>query len=381
MSTLYKIINIVRKIACKYNYVYILIFFVSISHFSCVSDQNFQGHLQTYIDNAEEINIPYSTIDMNGTYSPYVNVLDSIAIFYRTKEGKAFESVQLSTHEKTLFFCSLGHGHEEYTVLSPITQIYEDMNDMKTVLFAPNESKLLIWNISESIRKDSTIYESVIPYSWKDKFPVAFINQVMIGRDSILLCFPTLRISSDNQLTTRNYQIRTLKSNEFIREIKIFDHPIENKTSRVLAENFLGGYFSLKPDKSMFVEVMTWLPQINIVDIKTGNITGHRMKDTQEEDVFLTNMENALCCYTRVASDNNFIYALWSGTPRKELHTALGYNIIHVFNWEGKLVKKLRIENPINELILDSMNGNLYGWNVDKQRLYKYNLTSLIGHD
>lgn len=377
MNTIYIITKIIREITHKLDPVFLLAFFVSISHSSCVSDQNFQGHLQSYIDNAEEMSIPYSTIDMDGIYSPYVNVLDSIAIFYRTKEGKAFEIVQLSTHTQIGSFCSLGHGHEEYTVLSPITQIYENMNDKKTILFAPNESKLLIWNISESIRKGSTIYESVIPYSWKDKFPVAFINQVMIGKDSVLLYLPSLRVSSNNQLTDQCYQIRTLNSNSLIREIKIFDHPIDNKSSRVLPETFLGAYFSLKPDRSMFVEAMTWLPQINIIDIKTGKITGHRMKDIQEEDVFLTNMENALCCYTRVVSDNNYIFALWSGTPRKELHTALGYNIIHVFDWEGKLEKKIRLANPINELIIDSVNGDLYGWNIDEQRLYKYDLTSL----
>ena len=111
-----------------------------------------------------------------------------------------------------------------------------------------------------------------------------------------------------------------------------------------------------------------WLPQINIVDIETGKTTDHRMKDTQE-DVFLTNMENALCNYIRVSSDNNFIYALWPGFPRMELHTAHGYDIIQVFNWEGKLVRKLRLENSTNELTLDSPNGEIYGWNIENQKL------------
>lgn len=349
--------------------------FISVINASCSSDQNFQGHLESFVDDAEEIDISYNTNEVDDVYSPYVDVLDSFAIFYSTKENKAFGTVQLNMHSRNKFFCPLGHGHNEYTALSPITQVYEDMGDKKTLLFAPNESKLLIWNISESIRKNTTIYEHVVPYSWKGDVKVAFTNQVIIGKDSVLLYIPSLRIN--NQLTKPKYQIRTLESNRLIRDICIFDHPIDNKTSKVLPENYFGAFFSLKPDKSMFVEAMTWLPQINIVDIRNGKISGHRMAGAQGEDVFLTTMEDVLCCYTRVVSDNDYIYGLWSGTPLKELRSSTGSKLIHVFDWKGKLTKKIRLKEPINELSLDIQTGNLYGWNIERQKLYKYDLSSL----
>ena len=101
------------------------------------------------------------------------------------------------------------------------------------------------------------------------------------------------------------------------------------------------------------------------------------MKDKQDEDIFSTNMEKALFCYNRVVSDNDYIYALWVGTPRSEMRSGIGYNTIHIFDWEGRFIKKIRIEYPVNELTINIQNEELYGWNIEKQRLFKFDLNSL----
>ena len=356
---------------------FFVVSFFSLLEISCTSDQNYQGKLKFYDDTNEEIVLNPDTLHTNGIFTPIVNVVDSTILFFNLSQGDyTFEALNLTTGLKIGEFCPKGHGHNEFLSLSPIQQIYLENEKKKSILFAPNESKILIWNITESFKKDSTIYDYIGSYSWKDKSPVSYSKLVMINNDSILLYTPSIRTFPDDKVTDPIYQIRTLNTNALIREIRVFNHAIDNKDSKVLPESYLDASFSLKPDKRKFVEAMNWLPQINIVDLKSGKIFGSRMKDKQDEDVFSTRMEKALFCYKRVVSDDDYIYALWVGTPRNEMRPDIGYHIIHVFDWEGQFVKKIRIENPINELALDTQNGELYGWNIEKQRLYRLNLKS-----
>lgn len=347
----------------------IVLFFMA----ACTSNHNFRGHLEISRDEAEEMLLKSSSKYIDSIYSPLLSIVDSIALFY-TNNGTAYEAVKLSTGHKIGSFCPIGHGQGEYIAISPIRQIYQEKSEYKAIMFAPNESKILLWNISRSLRSGRTVYDYVGDYSWKNKNPVSYSKQVIIGNDSILFYTPSVHITSKNQLTIPKYQIRTLKSNEQIKEFQIFNYTIENTNSQVLSESFLDGSFSLKPDGSQFVEVMNWLPQINIVDVKTGKIDGYRIKNIQDEDVFSTNMENAIFCYKCVVSDNQFIYALWAGKKKRELHPDVGYQTIHIYDWNGKLLRKYQLEHGINEVAIDERDGTLYGWNIDQQMIHKYDL-------
>ncbi len=344
---------------------------------ACTSDNNFQGNLETINDEVEEILLTSSSKYIDSIYSPILSIVDSIVLFYVTNRENAYEIVELSTGNKVGAFCPIGHGAGEYIALSPIRQIYQEENDYKAIMFAPNESKILIWNISKSLRSGRTTYEYIGDYSWKNKYSVSYSKQVVVGKDSILFYTPSVHISSPDQLTNPLYQVRTLKSNEQIKEFQIFRHTIDNKASNVLPENFLDASFSLKPNRRLFVEAMNWLPQINIVDIKTGEINGYRISDIQNEDVFSTNMEDALFCYKSVVSDEQFIYALWAGEKKKDLRPDVGYKAIHIYDWEGNLLLKCQLEYGINELSIDVRDGALYGWNIDQQQIYKFALDAL----
>ena len=202
-------------------YVLVAIIYLAIIPFfmgSCTSNHIFRGNLEINNDEAEEMLLKSSSKYIDSIYSPILSIVDSIALFYGTNNEAAYEAVKLSTGEKVASFCPIGHGQGEYIAISPIRQIYQENGEYKTIMFAPNESKILIWNISESLHSGRTVYEYCGDYSWKDKFPVSYSKQAIIGNDSILFYTPSVHISSRDQLTNPTYQIRTLKSNEQIKE-------------------------------------------------------------------------------------------------------------------------------------------------------------------
>ena len=341
---------------------------------ACTSNHNFRGQLKEIDDETKEILLKSFPKHIESIYSPLFAVVDTVALFYNTNNETAYEAFKLSTGEQIGKFCPIGHGQGEYIAISPIRQIYQEKGEYKTLMFAPNEAKILIWNISESLRSGHTIYEYVGDYSKKDN-PVSYSKQVIIGKDSALFYTPSVHISSSNRITIPKYLIRSVKSNDQINEIQLFDNVVENADARVLPESFFDSSFSLKPDKKQFVEAMNWLPQINIVDVKTGKIEGYRKRSFQDENIFSTNMENALFCYKCVVSDDQYIYALWAGKKKNDLHPEIGYQTIDIYDWNGKLVHKYYVKDGINELAIDVQDGTLYGWNVEQQMIYKYEIT------
>ena len=204
-------------------------------------------------------------------------------------------------------------------------------------------------------------------------FNISNSKQVQLGNDSILVFTPSVQLINEVLPTDPKYQIRTLKTNELIKELRVYNHAIINTNdTKVLPDAFLDASFSLKPDKTKFVEAMNWLPQINIIDLKSGKINGFRLKDYQNEDIYTTSMENAAFCYKCVVSNDKFIYALWAGQKKRDLHPDIGYHFIHVFDWQGNYVHKFKLKDAINDLSINASDGRLYGWNIEKQVLYKY---------
>ncbi len=353
----------------------LIVLLSSIMELSCTSEKNFQGELEYFEDHADETELQSHPIRLSNTFTPLVNIVDSKALCFNVTRGDfAFEIVDIRKGQILGDFCPIGHGHNEFLSLLPIQQIYQVGDEWKTMLFAPNESRMVTWNITESIKKQQTVYEHVVPYSWKDKSPVSYSKQVVISDDTLLLYTPSVSTFPNDMVTDPIYQTRTLGTNEPIREIRVFAHCIDGKDSKVLPENLLDASFSLKPDRKKFVEAMNWLPQINIVDISSGRVSGFRMKNTQDEDVFETDMDCALFCYKRVVSDDRYIYALWSGCARNELSADIAFDMVHVFDWNGKLVRKLKLDCPVSDLVMDFHDGSLYGWNMEEQILYKYDM-------
>ncbi|MCI5451124.1 hypothetical protein MR532_04620, partial [bacterium] len=56
------------------------------------------------------------------------------------------------------------------------------------------------------------------------------------------------------------------------------------------------------------------------------------------------------------------------------LSADIAFDMVHVFDWNGKLVRKLKLDCPVSDLVMDFHDGSLYGWNMEEQILYKYDM-------
>lgn len=125
--------------------------------------------------------------------------------------------------------------------------------------------------------------------------------------------------------------------------------------------------------KKKYASAMTFLSQINILDINNPdksfclitsdhNLTMSQVAKSSERKRF----------YIDVESDDNFIYALWQGDLENS-------RSLHVFDWGGKPIMDITINEPIKSLCYNPRIKTLYGI-TDFEQLYVYDLKTLLNH-
>jgi hypothetical protein len=83
-------------------------------------------------------------------------------IFYNNKLQNMYYSIfNLNTGKHIGDFCPRGRGPCEVIEISPIFHFYKENGELKTLLSASQNLKLVIWNISKSIENSKTVWDFI----------------------------------------------------------------------------------------------------------------------------------------------------------------------------------------------------------------------------
>ena len=82
------------------------------------------------------------------------------------------------------------------------------------------------------------------------------------------------------------YQQRTINTNKLLKNYSIYKKSIINRDSPTTAQTFSSSNDACKPDGTKVVQAMLYLPQLNILDVETGQVVGFRMKGAPDFSIF-----------------------------------------------------------------------------------------------
>lgn len=82
-----------------------------------------------------------------------------------------------------------------------------------------------------------------------------------------------------NEATLPVYQKRTFDTNKLLESYSSYKKSIKNSEASILPESFFYSNDAFKPDGTKVVQAMVNLPQLNILDVETGQTVGYRMKE------------------------------------------------------------------------------------------------------
>lgn len=346
----------IKDISCFIIIVGICIYVCISCHHKSDDGMYFNGEIHIVKDSVDDVeNVKLKPIVLKGANYGWVAVYDSLMLFFNPKLPNHFYNVfNIDTGEEIGTFCNRGNGPNEVVSLGPVFQFFKEGNDLKTLLFAPNEEKLLFWNVTKSIEQNETVFERILPYEWRNKNGGACYHEIFFqNKDTLLAKVSSFPISNE-EATLPFYQKRTVDTNECLISYSMYKQSIKNGEASIIPESFFYSNDTFKPDGTKIVQVMTHFPQFNIMDVRTGKVVGYRLNEGTDFSVF-EGRQDIKWYFGNVQANDNYIYASYLGKKQWE-----DVKIIYVFDWNGKLVRKLATDYAIGKMWIDIVRNRLY---------------------
>lgn len=349
---------------------------------SCQRDDDstyFNGEIRSFEIGESVKEVTLQVIRLDGANFGWLSVYDSLMFFMNPKLSDRFYNIfNVDTGEELGTFCNKGGGPEEVVGFTPIYQFFEEGNDLKTLLFAFNEEKLFVWNITQSIQQGTTIFDKIIPYDWRKENKGAAYCPLFLQNENTLLVRVESISLSDEDATLPFYQQRTIDTNKRLKNYSIYKKSIKNGDASIVPEVFFSSNDAYKPDGAKVVQAMLHLPQLNILDIETGQVIGCRMKGKPDFSIFKE--ERAIdTYYIRVQADDNYIYAVYWGKEQWERFDIPYVNTIHVFDWNGNFVRAIETDRALDQIWIDPTRNRLYVTSPKVDDVFYLDLDGILG--
>jgi hypothetical protein len=319
----------------------------------------FNGEIRLFDDSRKIVErVCSTTFPLRGPNFGEMAVYDSLIIYWNPKLSDHFFNIfNVDTGEQIGSFCSKGRGPREAISVNPVFQLFEKKGDLMTLLDANNEGKLFFWNISRSVEQAATRYDTIASYSGGAWF------RIFRQSDSTMLASVVSQYLSDTKMTTPSYVQRTIFTDEMLKEYLVYRmSEFENKKTELSQYNYFYTFDAMKPDGTKIVQAMSDLPQINIIDIQTGEIVGYRLQEEPGFSRFETDMNPLMVFYNSVQVDDNYIYATYWGGEQWNVggREVPDLRTIHIYDWSGNHLYELITDRAFFRISLDPVRRRLY---------------------
>lgn len=346
------------------NILYALMFLVLL--ISCtdrhMDKELFNGEIRVLNDKdviCKEMNV--KPVALDGVYSGMIAVYDSILICRDDKYPDfLYYLFNIDSGKEIGAFCRKGNGPDEFSFGSPVHQFHRKDGDLMTILQV-NQQRLAYWNLTKSLTKGEAVYDTIVPCMLG-----LFFFQMP---DSSIFNVESAQYMNMQEAFPPYCELIRLSGNRDNQKIPVY------KTDLVRGENenypagtLLSFWSAIKPDGSKLVQVMNYLPQLNIIDTHSGEVVAYRKKGGPGYSILQSEKKMVDRYYLCVQADDKYIYAPYWGKEQWDGHGSLPeFNEIHVFDWDGNLCYKLTTDRSFFNVSLDPVRNRLYtrDWNAD----------------
>ncbi len=327
-------------------------------------------------------NVPGKRKDMarsiagGENYNAYsVTTQDSLLIFYNPRHPKCYFSIlDIRSGMELGEYCLKGNGPLESTNIYPIQEVYSKDGCMMADVIDTAKERLLVWNITRSIEKQRSVYDTIIPLPWSKAIgtPIEFYSR--LNDSEFLMSSVTRPIDDIGKVITSRCYIRSYNDCSVVREYKIFadslaDFGFEDKWGP--GTPFLSKSV-INKEVNKIAMLMASYPQINILDLESGKLSCFRIKGSPA-----VSTSRSVVYYTDICCDANRIYALYSAIDNDEYIRSNGdyskiFSQIHIFDWNGNLVDKWQLGTYYDMIRLNG--DNLYAFRTLSGLIDEYDL-------
>ena len=335
---------------------YTIIFLIIIS---CTQQNIMIGKNILIKEFPQEINLTGGKLDITSIGVNALYVVDTFLIchkFYGLDDF--FDIYSTNTLQSLGKFLSPGRGPNEFLSVAYEGQYYKD--SLNTYLWIKDGSlmKLVLFNLTESIRQQKTILDSCI-----------YLSNDCIG-DSFIFGDTLVSIvnsSYNHILSTYDLKKDTLSQQPII----MFSDPLKNEH-----QYLFGMTNQLRSDHKRFVSNMANFNQINIFSPQFTDIITLSLYEptvSMKEISFIPERER-IRYFSGLQITDSSIYALYINLPTPIFREHNKNVEIQQFDWEGTPIRKFIITNDIIYFTLDTRHKCIYTFK-DNEEIDKYDIS------
>ena len=344
--------------------------------FSCDGSQAdkelFYGEIR-YVNDKDVVSkdVTARHVSLDGIYTGTIAAYDSLLLCWDTSyPGHFINLFNVDTGKEIGYFCPKGGGPNELFNTNPVYQFFKKGDDVMA-LFDGNSQALAIWNLTKSVQTGKTVYDTIV-HDYKG-LGLFFFRLP----DDALINVVSSQHKTMHEMTTPYCERRPLYTAGETQKFPLYKVESVNVGS---SSSFFNSWSALKPDGTKLVQAMGYLPQLNIVDTRTGQVVAYRMKGGPDYSLLQSEVGNLTKYYLSVQADDKYIYAaywgkeLWRGASGEPMPK---FDQIHVLDWEGNLLYKLKTDQSFFIIWLDTVRNRLYtrDWGTDE--IYYLDLNEL----
>jgi len=339
----------------KRDFVYILLLLLVM--FSCKSKKNVEIRDVSDVlltDSAITVKIIGEKLDLDLLCPVGILSLDTILLIFQDFEDKMVKVYGMQNQQFLGDFLRKGGGPDEVQMFSGFTQSFIQDGVAKVVIQSYPQY-LAILDLQKTLSKNETIYEKKYSFSDEQRSSLfAACNAVFyIGQDILLLTKAPERSGRMEDGNTY-FELYDYNKNEIIRRFYA-----TNLLFIPQAFELYKGALALSSDRKKIVLFMRFMPVFSITDIETG--CSKQFFPFGKEENIEKYIEMPGHYYWSACTTDNCIIALYKGGVEPQKLNDDGVNsYLHIFDWKGRLLYKIEIEDNIKCISLDERSGILY---------------------
>lgn len=274
-------------------------------------------------------------------------IYDTLAFSFGHRQDYIVSVSNVTTGELIGKFCKRGRAWEEPMNGLPLQELYVEDGDLKADIISYSDSKLFVWNISESLRDGKDVYDSIVKLDTGAGKSFSIISYRRLD-SSRLICYNSKQTKGHSEEDLPEFTIYDTKSGLKINEYVIFAKPDIQIKEGHSYRDYCSNRFTVKPDKTKAFIAMSSLPVCSIMDLVQDTVAAWEFTDMKR-----FSLDDRRWYFADVQSDDNYIYVLFSG---EILYNDEGTDVpetLLVFDWDGELKLKCRLSERFTEINLD----------------------------
>jgi hypothetical protein len=359
---------------------FVLILSICISCNKKNDNMYFNGEIRNFEVLGSTKKVTLETISLDGANFGWLAVFDSLMIFRNPKLVNRFFSIfNVDNGEELGTFCNKGGGPDELSDCHKIFNFFKEGDDLKTLLLENYEEKMFIWNITQSVKQGTTVIDTIISYASEKDNKSAPYGSFFFQKDNTLLAKVQSVPLGNGDATLPFYQQRTIDTNKLLKNYSIYKQSVKDRDSPTTAQTFSSSNDACKLDGTKVVQAMLYLPQLNILDVETGQVVGFRMKGAPDFSIFEDEKDVYNIYYIGVQADDDYIYALYWGKESWGRFDVPYVNTIHVFDWNGNFVQAIEVDRGLDAIWIDPTRNRLYVTSPKVDDVFYLDLDGILG--